>query len=272
MPDSKARRQYSTIPLHRRVLQWPSRLFGAKTRKSQKVYVVHAGGHRYKRIVLRDSYLAARIERNLERFGPSNRVPGLVMRYENELWVDFIDGLQLVSADAAVVRELAALYGEIYARAPRRVAIAGTRWVQSLRRDLRFLHRMGVLAEPAYSELAAAAETLAPDHVWVGFDYTDPMLKNFVAAADDGRICAIDIESLEADQLIGFGVAKALLRWMESDRDVFLAHLAGTRSPNFQTYFDFVELSFLAWYTKLMVVEEKWTRIDASHFDRFRRD
>ena len=117
-----------------------------------------------------------------------------------------------------------------------------------------------------------SALPLAPDQVWVGFDYTDPVLKNFVAAADDGRICAIDVESLEADQLIGFGVAKALLRWMEPDRDVFLAHLAATRCPNFQPHFDFVELSFLAWYTKLMVLEEKWTRIELSHFDRFRRD
>ena len=151
------------------------------------------------------------------------------------------------------------------------MATADSGFVQELNRDLSFLRKVGVLSEAAASELDPAVERLAPEAVWVGFDYVDPVLKNFVMAADDGRICAIDIESLVDGQLLGTGVAKALLRWMEPHRAVFLDALDGLGAPDFRSYLPFVELSFLASYTKFMFLEKKWRKIDPKRFERFRK-
>jgi hypothetical protein len=219
---------------------------------------------------LRDSFLAARIEKNLEAFGASDRVPSLVMRYEHEIWVDFIPGTPLAELGPEVVPALAELYAHILSRRPRRVPIAETPFAERLVRDLRFLGQVGVLSVEAQRELEATGRQLAPGEVWVGFDYTDPTPSNLVVAADDGRLCAIDVESLEDGELIGTGVAKALSRWFEPHREVFLAALARTEAPDFASYLPFVELCFLAGYTRMMFLEKKRRRIRPELFDRFR--
>jgi hypothetical protein len=267
--DHRRRRQRAGTALYRRLRYWLSRLSGARLQKSQRVYVVEMGGRRFKRLVLRDSWLARRIEETLESFGPSERVPALVMRYEHELWVEFIEGTPVARADEAFVRELAGLYAHLWARAPRRVPLAETPWPERLARDLRFLARVGVLARARADALARAAQARAPQAVWLGFDYTDPVLKNFVVAADDGRLCAVDVESLEAEQLIGTGAAKALLRWMEPQRKLFFDALAGQGAPDPSAELDWVELAFLAFYTKLMFLEQKWRNVEPERFERF---
>jgi len=60
---------------------------------------VTINGHRFKRLILHDSYLAAGIERNLEAFGESAYFPRLVARHENEIWVEFVEGEPLRTAD-----------------------------------------------------------------------------------------------------------------------------------------------------------------------------
>jgi hypothetical protein len=270
MPLFPADRQRSGTAWLRRFRYRLSRLLGTRLQKSQRVYWVDLNGSRFKRIILRDSYLASRIEQNLEAFGASDRVPGLVMRYEHEIWVDFIPGTPLSDPSLEIVPRLAELYGHIHARRPRRVSLAETPFAERLVRDLRFLGQVGVLSAEALHELEAAVPRLAPREAWVGFDYTDPTPSNLVVAEDDGRLCAIDVESLEDDQLIGTGVAKALARWFEPHREALLAALAQTEAPDFATYLPFVELCFLASYTRMMFLEKKRRRIRPDLFDRFR--
>jgi hypothetical protein len=262
-------RQRSGTAWYRRLRYRLSRLFGTRLQKSQRVYLVDLNGTRFKRIILRDSFLAARIERNLERFGPSDRLPGLVMRYEHEIWVDFIPGGPVSEQGAELVQGLADLYGHIYARRPRRVPIDETLFAERLQRHLRFLGRVGVLSREYWRQLEAALPRLIPDAVWVGFDYTDPVPGNLVVASDDGRLCAIDVESLQDDVLIGTGVAKALARWMEPHRGGFLDALAGIEAPDFRAYLPFVELCCLASYTRMMVLEKKRRNIRPELFERF---
>jgi hypothetical protein len=95
-------------------------------------------------------------------------------------------------------------------------------------------------------------------------------LQNFVITRDSGRVCAVDVESLRDEQLMGVGVARACEKWLGPFREVFFAHLARAGVPDFRAYFPFVELSFLAAIMKMQFLEKKWKNVDPTLFDRFR--
>ena len=263
-----ARQQSSYLLM--RVRYFLSRLFGTRLARSQKLYFVTMNGRRFKRLVLRDSYLAGEIARNLERFGASEHLPLLVARYGHEVWVEFIDGARIQTLDEPVVEKIADFYVAVYTRQPQYVDTAGSPFLRQLHRDLRFLNHVGVLADGIYRELNITAERLTPKRVWVGFDYTDPRLKNFVITRDSCWVCAVDVESLQDNQLIGMGVAKACVSWLEPFRQVFFAHLARKEVPDFQTYFPFVELCFLSKWTKRSFIWKKRKLINPDLFERFR--
>ncbi|MDX1710733.1 MAG: hypothetical protein R3316_06310 [Rhodovibrionaceae bacterium] len=265
----KQEHPYSPIKRLRYLL---SRAGGTRLQKSQNLRFVTFNGQRFKRLILRDSFLAAEIERNLLRFGPSERIPPFVIRYEHEIWVEYIPGERLQQADDKAARDVAAFYASVNARRARHLPLEETHFHGRLQLDLRFLNKVGMLDDAALAELEEGAEALKPADVWVGFDYTDPVLKNFVRRQDSGAVAAVDVESLEDDQLIGTGAAKACLRWMEPHRDAFLeAYAAGGEAPDFRPYFGYVELCFLVAYKKLMFMERKWKHVDPGVFDRFRR-
>jgi hypothetical protein len=253
----------------RRLRYWLSRLAGTRLAKSQRVYIVTIDGQRFKRIIQQDASTAASIERTLTRYGESERVPGVVIHYEREIWVDFVPGEALSRVDDDVVCRVADFFAELYARDTRLVKTAETDFPLRLRRNLRFLHRVGVLDATQHDDLQRAAQRLAPDAVWVGFDYTDAVLKNFVAAEDDGRVCAIDVESIAADELIGVGFAKAAERWLGSHREAFLHQLQRPSVPDFRPYASFVELYFLAHWMQRAFMERKWQFVDAARLTRF---
>lgn len=264
-------RETAGYSLKRRTGTWLKRMFGTQMLKSQDLRFVTINGRRFKRLILHDSYLAAGIERNLEAFGESAHFPRLVVRHENEIWVEFVEGAPLRSVDDEAVARLAAFYAAIYAqRPPRQVATDESPFLGHVERNLRFLNQVGVLGDEAYGQLAAVAKRLVPPRVWVGFDYVDPVLKNFVLTGDGAQLCAIDVESLADDQLIGTGVAKAFVHWLEPHRHAFLEQLANHEVPDFQSYFGFVELAFLARWTKTKFLTGKWKFVDGGLFERFR--
>lgn len=263
--------QKSHYSLKKRARYILSRLFGTRLLKSQSLYFVTMNGWRFKRLILRDSYLASQIERNLECFGASQHFPLLVTRFENEIWVEFIDGIPIQQVDEGVVEKIADLYATVYTGRSRPVDAAESPFPRRLQQTLRFLNQMGVLTEGAYRELDAAAERLTPKQIWVGFDYTDPQLQNFVITREDGRVCAVDVESLRDEQLIGVGVARACESWLEPFLEVFFERLAREGVPDFQSYFPLVELYLLAAQTKMHFLEKKWKNIDPTLFNRFRR-
>ena len=65
-------RQRAGYSLKRRTKTLLRRLFGTQLLKSQDLRFVTINGQRFKRLILRDSFLAAEIERRLESFGASN--------------------------------------------------------------------------------------------------------------------------------------------------------------------------------------------------------
>ena len=111
---------------------------------------------------------------------------------------------------------------------------------------------------------------LIPEQVWVGFEYTDPVLKNFILRTDNGRICVVDVDGLAGNQLLGIGVAKACVRWLAHYQSLFFSSFTQQGAPDIQKYFSFVELYFLAKWMKRAFLEHAWKVIDSTLFERFR--
>ncbi len=125
-----------------------------------------------------------------------------------------------------------------------------------------------MLPESRYRALDARVEDLTPEKLWMGYDCTDAVLKNFVRCPD-GRVRGIDVESLTPNQLVGTGIAKAGVRWLGDHRQAMLDSLRSRGAPDFQAYLPFVELSFLAHWQKSSFLEKKKRFVDSALFDRF---
>ena len=116
--------------------------------------------------------------------------------------------------------------------------------------------------------LCDAARALEPPTLWVGFDYTDPVLKNFVLAPPEPRLYAIDVESLESDQLVGTGIAKALVRWLDDPEREEILTRAAAPVPGMREAFPYVRLCFEAHYAVRMYLEQKWKRLETLQLPR----
>ena len=128
---------------------------------------------------------------------------------------------------------------------------------------------MGVIDHPTYNMLDRVVDPLTPAQVWLGYDYTDPLRRNFIAT-DDGRLRIIDVESLRGDYLLGSGVAKARLVWMEPYQVQFFGEMKKFSAPDFEAYLPFVELHFLTQRIKISLLHGKDRLVDPSLLNRFK--
>jgi hypothetical protein len=254
----------------KRVKYFLSRLFGTRLQKAKGIHFVTVNGHRFKRLILCDSFLATEIEQYLEGFIESGYFPPLVARYEHEIWLEYVEGIPIRSVDEALVLKVAEFYATVYGKNPILLNTKQSPFPGRLLEDLRFLHQINVLTQESYGDLQTVVPGLIPEQVWVGYEYTDPVLKNFILRTDNGRICAIDVDGLAGNQLLGVGVAKACVRWLRPHRSLFFSSLAERGAPDIQKYFSFVELYFLAKWMKRAFLEHDWKVIDSTLFERFR--
>ena len=261
-------RQRSLHGWSRRLRAATAGRLGARPPRSQRVYLVEVGGARCKRIVFPDSHHAATIAGRLQAFARDAIYPGLILERERELWVEYVEGERARRVDDALLDAMAALLATLMKRAPRRLPLRETPFLPDLERDLAFLARAGVLDEGVSRRLAARGRELAPAFVWVGHDCTDAILKNFVWTPG-GRLRAVDVESLGADQLLGVGAAKAATRWLGDRREDFLQRLRSLGAPDFESCFPFVELSFRAFWQKSSLLEGKRRLLDPRIFAPF---
>ena len=264
----RAFRQRSLHDLPRRLRTALGPLAGLRVPRSQRVYRVTLGDLRCKRVVFADSHHAASVAARLQVFAHEAVYPRLLLERERELWVEYIEGERVQRVDDALLAELARLLGVLMKRAPRRVPLRETAWLANLEVDLEFLAGVGLLERGAAQRLAATARERAPSHVWVGYDCSDAILKNFVWQRGGG-LRAVDLESLGADQLLGTSAAKAALRWLGPRREEFLSQLKAVGAPDFESYFDFVELCFRAFWQKSSYLERKRRFLDPRLFEPF---
>lgn len=255
--------------LWKRLRYWVSRLRGTRLQKAKSLHFVTINGQQFKRLILCDMHLACEMERNLERFRRYRIFPQVIIRYERELWVEFIEGTSITNVDHPVIEQLADFYRRLYAEAPRLVDTDDTLFPDRLDRDLHFLNQVGILSERTVGELRVSADKLRPKQCWIGFDYTDPVRKNFILNPKTASLCAIDVEGLVNEHLIGMGAAKALVRWLNPHKEDFLRLLVEKQVPDIQEYYRFIELCFLAQWMKRAFFERDWKAIQPEYFQAY---
>jgi hypothetical protein len=204
-------------------------------------FVSHQGQLQYKKVIFNTISQAARIGSALETYGQSPHFPALIGRQHNAVWVTFVPGTPVDVFDEAVLEQLIEFYAAIYSRASRLISIENASVWRQFEDNLTFLWNQKAFGRGFMEELHATAEVWAPEKVWIGFDYTDPIENNLVRREEQQTICAIDIKNIRADVLLGRGLAKARRCWL-AEPYPFLEALARAGAPELAPCFPFVEL------------------------------
>jgi hypothetical protein len=264
-------RQRSLHTLGRRVgMAFRRRVLGRFVPVKQ-VRVIWIGDARCKRVTLPDSFAATQLARSLERFRAQPVFPALIAQSANELLLEFVEGRPFAEPlDAARCDQLAEFFAVLYAQDRHAVEPRSAGFVAALEQDVAFLTRAGVLEAAAQPELERAIAALTPAQVFVGHDYLDPIARNFVVTPA-GRLVAIDVEDLLPSQLIGSGVAKAVLRTQGADRGRLLAGIRRATALDLEPVMPFVELAFLAGWTKRALLKGRARLVRPELFEPFRR-
>jgi len=262
--------QRSLHGLKRRLGAFWRRYVGNRFVPPTRVRRITLNGRDFKRVTFSDSAAARRVADRLERFRHAGCFPGLVAAMDAELLLEFVPGRPLETPfDAEAVDRIGRFYGALYSADPRRVVTVETPFPDELQRDLAFLRDVGVLDAEAQRDLSAAAQCDVPEFVYLGWDYLDPLPRNFVVA-ESGRLIAVDVESLEPDRLLGGGLAKSLRRGAEAARAELVATVERESELSLEPQLPFAELHFLAGWTKHAYLKGRGRLVDASHFECFR--
>lgn len=256
IPDYRRRR---LEPLSQRARRALSRLVGGEG-KGQRVYAVALGPLTVKQIVFDRAEPAERIERILVRLRDARVAPAPLARYGCELWLEFLEG-RPVPAAPPPVDELARIFACLYRTAPQEALPAQRDFAAETARDLDFLYDAGALDTADHAALRERAAKWCPPAVWVGHDYSDARPANFLALAD-GELRVVDVESLQEEAPLGAGVVRAALRWPGLTRDALLARLRERDAAPFAPYLDFVELWYLATWSKRCLLRGKRRLLD----------
>ena len=240
---------------------------GAGDLKTHRVELIDHEGERFKRVGFTSPDAAADCARLLDQVAILDRFPRLRSIKANDVEVDYIDGpLARQGHDDA---DLLGFFVDLYVGPGAcRVSQADSGLLPALEADLRFLVEQRLVDSARRDALWQAAQQCAPDSLWLGIDYIDPVLKNFVRRAD-GRVIAIDIEALLDRQALGSGLAKARLRWLRGDSDCVLRQVAAKGGPVLSEQYRLVEVAFLAAYFRQKVIQKKSRHLRLKAFQRW---
>lgn len=239
---------------------------GAVGVKSHEVHFVRTGEVLHKRIRFHHTSEAIAVEEALVALGRYGGVPSLVVRYGCDLWLEYVQG-EVLDPHAAGQELLPRFFGELYRRGCRMAAISTTGVPVRLRKDIEFLQRTGYLKPAVCRRLFEKADELEPEQVWLGFEYIDPLPKNFIVR--DAMIVGIDVEALRPDTLLGVGPAKAFLRWYREPVADFLVRLGREGAPDISGQLEYADLYFRCMYAKEKTFQRKTHLAPPSSFERF---
>jgi hypothetical protein len=244
-------------------------LLGWRWVKRQRVYLVEIGDLRLKRIEMADSARAETKEIALRCLTGRGVAPALVARHHADLWVEYVEGARVGADDADLPDRLATLLAGLYRAASATLPATGPFGAEAVRADLEVLARAGVLPRHTADSVATLLDPLVPPAVWVGCDHTDLLVKNMLRR-EDGSLCLIDVESVVTNEAVGTGFAKACARWIGPRRDEFVAALRRQPElPDFLSYFPYVEIRFLASWSKRSLLLDKPKLVQAALFDEW---
>lgn len=242
---TRARRS-SAYPLWRRVHHRWQRLLGHERYKSNAVSFLDFGRPRYKQVRFSSVAEARRVEDILRTTQDSKLFPTLVHRLESTLWVRFVPGANIDTANPEHLDAVTRFFASLYAQRPRRILLAETDLPSRLRTHIETLEEVGCIDAHRRQRLLSLGEALAPDSVWIGLEYIDSLRKNLILA--NSGVVGIDVEAAWDDQLLGLGLAKARLRWLEQPAAPIIDRLLELGAPDLREQYPYAHLVFLAQY------------------------
>ncbi len=234
-------------PWWRRLLRRWRQWRGAELVKHHEVHLVRVDGIDCKRVRFVELAAARQAGLALAALAPLQRFPDLLRQDGAELWTRFVPGTLARPKRAADRLAVAEFFVDLYSR---QTGLIDSRQplqrANGLAANLSRLKAAGRLDPAAVEPLLAVERRWRPQHVLLGYDYIDPIARNFVLA--EGRAIAIDIEALLPDQPLGSGLAKAELRWMAVEAALVLDRIDGPRADALRAQYRWVQLCFLANY------------------------
>lgn len=233
------------------------------------VRLLELGDYRCKQITFQDSWLAEQAAESLQILRGSKLCPELIAHFENQLYVEFVPGKAVPEFDDQHVPRLVEFFGGIYEVESEERDTESLPILGALKIDLDFLHNVGVLSDECSGDLTHELDGLAPARLHVGFDYTDPLPRNFVERPS-GDLVAIDVESIERGIVQGTGLAKILARSEENTRSAIFAALRDQGHTELARALPFIELAFLADWMKYAFLKGRSKLVDPRYFERFR--
>jgi hypothetical protein len=244
------------------------RLRGGSLHKNHRVEIVQIGAGQYKRIQFADSIEPARVATALRQLRGTPLFPELLHHQEGELWLRFVTGRALRPKEE--LPAVLAFFAQLYAAQSYTQETAALADYTQLDSDLRFLVETGVVAQDTAREFRELAPKLEPPRLRIGFDYIDPLPKNFVLS--EHGVIGIDVEALQGGVPLGSGLAKLLLRWPSDtgSSSQVLATLA-EQGCDLRAQFAWIQLHFLVQYTKQKVLQRKPRLVRAQALQNFLR-
>jgi hypothetical protein len=230
--------------------------------KRMDLSFVTLGEQIYKRIIFVDNFTPQHYNKTLYKLAPSGYFPEVFHQYENELWVEYIEG-KLLDGDAMdeqLCKQFAQFYVDLYSIDYKHVDAQP--YLHELQKTLQFHQDMKIITPDEHKSLSEHLAEITPSKVWQGYDYTDAITKNFLISSGDKKLIAIDIESIQADSLLGCGPAKAFARWMSSSNfNSVMNHIMNQEGPAFYENMDFIHLYFRAHWLKKLFLRNKLKRL-----------
>ena len=260
---------------HRNAHSAPRRAYFAMLRrvvgvfgKTQRVYFVDINGRRYKRVVFSDGFRAWQIQKGLETFSGLGHFPRLIAWHENELLLEFIEGEPFDAKRPEHLERLSEFFADLYHKDMREISFESSGLAQHLQTDLRFLSDSDVIDSDTEQRLLDLADSLQPDMILFGWDYDDPVEKNFLIAKQ--KLVTIDVEALKADAVLGVGLAKAQLHWLdETGLNSLLDRIQAQGGPDIRPQMDYIALSFRAAWAKRKVLQGKRNFIERAQLSEW---
>jgi hypothetical protein len=260
-------RQRRLEPFRQRAGRLVDGLLGRRWVKQQRVYLVEAGSLRLKRIEMLDSARAAIKEEMLVQLAAAEILPKVVARHHRDLWIEFIEGTAVDPRDPRLPEDFAALLTALYGSGATATAPRGIYAPEAIAQDLDLLRRAGCLTAGTAANATALLPSVVPSALWIGFDHTDLLVRNMLRRGD-GRLCLIDVESVVSGEAVGTGFAKACVRWIGSARERYVeAVRRRSDTPPFLAYLPYLEIRFLAAWSKRSLLLGKETLVQPRLFD-----
>ncbi len=232
----------------RQLRQWR----GAEMVKTHQVHIVSINGERFKRVTFAHTEEAIAVASGLKFVSTLGRFPAPVALDGCQVWTEYVPGRLAAGSDR---ERIVKFFTDLYRFNATRVETRTTDFPARLIADLDFLAETDVIACALADQLKLAGGELEPEFVLLGYDYVDPVLKNFVIS--DGVAVGIDIEALIGDLPLGYGLAKARLRWLDHADDDVLQHLNGPQGAAVRQQYPWVRLCFIASYFRQKVLQRK---------------